>query len=121
MTSDTNHPAFPQNSLQSEAKSNQVTGPTFRLFLPLDHLLFALNYHPECLIEDLLEASLGQGTALHIPALQFLIDYPFSVFFSQWAVFGVVLGLGIPEVDLISYEDFWDIRHVLLEFGVPLS
>jgi hypothetical protein len=92
------------------------------LFLFHHGFCFLLQNYPHGLVEDGLEAVLGQSTAFHVFAFELFFDHLPRCLFHHWCVFGVFLHLQIlvAQVDLVAHEYLWHVTDVLLQFGVPL-
>lgn len=88
-----------------------------------DGLHLFLDDDPHGFVEDVFEAILSQGTALHILALELFLD-DFAGSFSHYGcLFGVFLVdcVLLPQIDFVPHKYLRHISHVFLELGVPLS
>jgi len=101
--------------------SNEVAEGTFLFFLD-DWLHLFLDDYPHGLVEDSLETFLGKRTALHVFALELLLDDFPGGFLHDRGLLGILFVHCelLPQVDFIPDEDLRDVPDVLLEFGVPL-
>ena len=100
--------------------SDQVAGGL--LFL-LDHgFHFGLHDDAHGLVEDVLEPVLGEGTALHVLALELLLDDFACGLLHDGGLLGVLFDccVLVSQIDFVSDEDLGDVADVLLQLGVPL-
>ena len=93
------------------------------LFLADHGLGLGLQDHPHGLVEHVLEADLCKGAALHILALELLLDDFLGGFFHDGRFLRVLFleGILVPQIDLISHEYFGGVPDDVLQFWVPLN
>lgn len=74
------------------------------------------------LIEHVLEALLGESTALDVLAVQLLLDHLRSVLPRDRRILGVLSleGVLLPLIDFVTHEDLWHIANDVLQLRVPL-
>lgn len=82
-----------------------------------------LEHHAHCLVENLLQALLGQSTTLHILALELLFDDLAGRLLADRCFFRVLLLRSklIPQVNLVPDKNLGDVSYTFLELRVPLS
>ena len=101
--------------------SNQVAGGL--LFL-LDHgLHFGLHDDPHRLVENVFEPVLSERAALHVLALELLLDDLSGSFLHNRGFLRVFLhcGVFVPQVDFVSDKNFRHVTDVFLQLGIPLQ
>ena len=87
------------------------------LFFLSDHWLgLCLQNNAHCLVKHVLQALLGQSTALHVLALELFLDYFLRSFLHYWCLFGVTLlhGILVSQIDFVANEYFRYVSDVVL-------